>query len=558
MSIFYKQIGKKLGLEPPEFKVAVKRNIRVPMPEGITLRTDHYYPRTHGSYPTVLIRSPYYGGRWLRTDPPGFIDVFFARLLAERGYNVVIQTTRGRFDSDGEFEPLIHEAEDGKATIDWLSTQTWFDGNLGMWGASYVGYTQWVLATQALPTLKAIVPMSTSSSFSSLMFPDGAWGDLALGFSNAVSLADKRKWSTIEAIKFVTKPKATAQILNLAYKHLPAREADAQAVGKPVAFYRQWIDHSRSTDPLWKTIDQSAQLPAINTPAYLFTGWYDFCSRGTLNDYAALKDAGHTPYLTVSAHSHDPRMSIKGIKPSLEWFDAQLKGDRSRLRKKPVQIFIMGAEAWRELDNWPPAAQETRYFLHSHHQLSTDEPESESPPDSYQYNPADPTPSVGKLSGVMLHGPIDNRPLEARPDVICFTTSPLSRDIEVIGPVRLELYVRSSRPFTDFFGCLCDVHPDGRSINLCDGLFRVEPEKGELQSDGSVRIVVDMWATANLFRQGHSIRLQVSSGAHPRWYRNLGTGEPIANATQMVSAVQAIYHDSVHPSALVLPVTAGT
>jgi len=557
LPIFYKQIiAKKLGLEPPEFKVAVKRNIRVPMPDGITLRTDHYYPRSHGSYPTILIRSPYYGGRWLRTDLPGLIDVFIARLFAERGYHVVVQTTRGRFDSEGQFEPLIHEAVDGKATTDWLSRQTWFDGKLGMWGGSYVGYTQWVLAAQALPMLKAIVPVATSTTFSGLMFPDGAWSDLPLGFSVAVSMADKYNWSTIASL-FLGNPKAMVRILGAAYKYLPSREADTLAVGKLVPFYRKWIDHPRPDDPYWNAIDQSTHLPTINTPVHLITGWYDFCSRGTLNDYAALKAAGHTPYLTVSRNGHDPKMMFTSVKPSLDWFDAQLKGDRGRLRKKPVRIFIMGADEWRELESWPPPARETHYFLHSNHQLSTDGPESNSPPDRYQYDPSDPTPSAGDLSVITPQGPVDNRSLEARPDVVCFTTLPLSRDIEIIGPVRLELYVQSNRPFTDFIGRLCDVYPDGRSFNVCDGLFRVEPGRSEPQSDGSMRIVVGMWATANLFQQGHSIRLQVSSGAHPRWYRNLGTGEPIANATRMVSAAQTVYHDSTHPSALVLPVTEG-
>ncbi|MCP4594133.1 MAG: CocE/NonD family hydrolase, partial [bacterium] len=188
--------------------------------------------------------------------------------------------------------------------------------------------------------------------------------------------------------------------------------------------------------------------------------------------------------------------------------------------------------------------------------LATESPPAESSPDHYVYDPADPTPATGgPFLGRRGAGPQDNRALEARPDVLCYTTPPLQHDVDVIGPVRTELYVRSSLAHTDFFARLCDVEPDGRSINVCDGLFRVEPGKGEPQPDGSLRIEIDMWATAYRFRTGHRLRLQVSSGAHPRWSRNLGTGEPLATGTLLAVAEQAIYHDADHPSALVLPLS---
>jgi putative CocE/NonD family hydrolase len=174
-------------------------------------------------------------------------------------------------------------------------------------------------------------------------------------------------------------------------------------------------------------------------------------------------------------------------------------------------------------------------------------------PDHYRYDPANPTPSVGGTL-LLTGGPRDNRRLEARPDVLSFTTASLDADLEVIGPISLELYVRSSLEHTDFAGRLCDVHPDGRSINICDGLLRLNPDTDGVQPDGSRRIQIDLWATAHRFRRGHHLRLQVSSGAHPRWSRNLGTGEPIGTAVSMIAADQTIYHDRTRPSALVLPV----
>jgi putative CocE/NonD family hydrolase len=244
------------------------------------------------------------------------------------------------------------------------------------------------------------------------------------------------------------------------------------------------------------------------------------------------------------------------LREGLAWFDINLKGDRDRLRQRPVRIHVMGAGEWREMDDWPPPAQETRYFLHPQARLTTEPPGAESPPDQYRYGPSDPTLAVGgAFLGRRGAGPQDNRALEARPDVLCYTTPPLEDDMEIIGPVRLELFVQSSLAYTDFFGRLCDVGPDGRSINVCDGLFRVEPGKGEPQPDGSLRIEVDMWATAYRFRPGHRFRLQVSSGAHPRWSRNLGAGEWLATGTRMAVAQQTVYHDAGHPSALVLPIT---
>jgi putative CocE/NonD family hydrolase len=246
---------------------------------------------------------------------------------------------------------------------------------------------------------------------------------------------------------------------------------------------------------------------------------------------------------------------VFSVAHGLNWFDAHLKGERSGLRDKPVRLFILGADEWREMDDWPPPADETRYFLHGDGQLSPSLPEFESPADLFRYNPADPTPAAGNLSLMAPPGPMDNRLLEARSDVLCYTTPPLAEDVEVIGLVRLELFVRSSQSHTDFVGRLCEVHPDGRSINVCEGLFRIRPDSGEPQEDSSLRIEVNMWATAKLFRRGHSIRLQVASSAHPRWYRNLGTGEPVSSASRMVTAEQTVYHDRTHPSALVLPVT---
>jgi putative CocE/NonD family hydrolase len=224
-----------------------------------------------------------------------------------------------------------------------------------------------------------------------------------------------------------------------------------------------------------------------------------------------------------------------------------------------VQVFVMGVGGWREMDDWPPPSRPLAYYLRpnaaSSRQALPAKPDETLPPSEYVYDPHNPTPSLGGALMSVHAGRRDNRALESRSDVLTFTTPPLERPLEIIGPVRLVLYVRSSQSFTDFFGRLCDVQPDGRSINICDGLLRIAPGVGQLQPDGCLRSEIDLWSTAYRFAGGHRLRLQVSSGAHPRWSRNPGSGEPLATAVRLIPAQQAVYHDRLHPSALVLPAT---
>ena len=250
-----------------------------------------------------------------------------------------------------------------------------------------------------------------------------------------------------------------------------------------------------------------------------------------MKDYAALHRAGRAPYLTIGPWTH---VSVEGMavaaRESLIWLKAHLKGDRSQLREAPVRVFVMGANTWRDFSEWPPPGLQTRrWHLQADRGLSPATPAA-SEPDRYQYDPAHPTPSLGGALLTREAGPRDNRALESRPDVLTYTSAPLEKDLEVIGPVQAELFVRSSLPHTDFFARLCDVEPSGRSVNLCDGLLRLVPGQPAPKPDGTLRITLDLWPTAHRFLAGHRIRLQVSSGAHPRFARNPGTGEPLGTA----------------------------
>jgi len=520
------------------------------MPDGIRLLCDHYTPECEDNLPTILVRTPY-GRRTIS---------FFVRCFAERGYHVIVQDVRGRFDSEGEYDPFVNEAADGKATLEWLAKETWFNGALGTWGLSYLGYVQWAIAAEAPPFLKAMMPIMVGPQVFTSTYPDGAFG-LSLRVSSTYAVHFKTEFLEQPIGKKISLLISMflgreARKLKEAFDHLPLEEADVVVTGKRDPFYRNILEHTSAEDEFWKLRDHSAGISKVNAPVYLIGGWYDLYLREVLDTYSTLKAGGKNPYLTVGPWHHvQLRPNLEGVQSGLNWFDAHLKGDCSRLREKPVWIYVAGLNEWREMVKWPPPAIETSYFLNSEARLITETPVSISSLDSYQYDPADPTPAVG---GALLDrkdaGPKDNRLLEARHDVLCFTTPPLVNDVEVIGPVKLELFVKSNLAHTDFFARLCHVDTKGRSVNVCDGLFRVEPGKGELQPDGSLRIQVDMWATAYHFQRGHRLRLQVSSGAHPRWSRNPGTGAPLGTATHMDVAEQTIYHDARHPSALILPI----
>ena len=566
-------LARLLKLPPPHHAVGVERDIPVRMPDGIRLFTDHYFPKATGHFPTILIRTPYGRGKEAALGNGYALSELPAQRFAERGYHVIVQGARGCLDSEGDFIPHVNEAADGQATVAWIAQQAWFNGVLGTWGPSYLGYMQWAIAAGAPASLKAMLVMVASSENYSVTHPDGAFGlETRLRWAQGMHLQNRLHsrpfWEKL-AQRFSGRQERRLQA---AFAHLPLLEADTVAAGEPIPFYRDILTHDQPEGPFWAARDHSKAITATSAQVHFVGGWYDYYLRGLLRDYATLKAAGHVPYLTIGPWFHgQPGGLMTGLREAPAWFDAHLKGDRRPLRHKPVRIFVMGADEWRELDDFPPPAREIRYYLHAQARLATDPPAEPLSADCFRYDPMDPTPALGgAFLGFRGAGPQHNHPLEARPDVLCYTTPPLARELEIIGPVRLELFAHSSLPSTDFFARLCDVAPDGRSTNICDGLERIEPGLGEAQADGGpmgiprrlsgqgseacLRLEIDMWATAYRFQRGHRLRLQISSGAHPRWSRNLGTGEALASGVGAAVAEQTIYHDAARPSALVLPV----
>ncbi|MEO5840403.1 MAG: CocE/NonD family hydrolase [Acidimicrobiales bacterium] len=293
-------------------------------------------------------------------------------------------------------------------------------------------------------------------------------------------------------------------------------------------------------------------------PTLLVDGWHDYPLPGVCDDYCALRDAGVPVRLRIGAGGHIGGGGEGGMTDApLEWFDTYLL-ERPDLvtpavtpRRVSVHVQGEGGE-WRDLDDWPPPTSvATRWYLAGNGRLATDPPASDGDPDAYVYDPAHPTPAVGGI-GMLTGGAVDNRSLESRADVLVYTSEVLDEPLTVIGPVSAELFVSSTLDHTDYFVRLCDVHPDGRSLNVCDGLQRLDPSTITRDVDGVFRVPVALWPAGHRFAAGHRVRVQVSSGAHPVYGRNLGTGEPHATATTMRSSNQRVYHEPGRLSSITL------
>jgi len=540
---FFSRIIEKVFKLPPAdtHDIIVKRGLEIPMPDGVVLLADRYYPRGSNKLPTILFRCPY--GR-------GSIYGLMVRLVAERGFQVLLQSCRGTFGSGGDFNPFRTEKDDGLATIEWMKDQEWFPGEFAMAGASYLGYVQWAIACDVGPELKAMAPQITASEFHGMIYPGDTFTlSDCITWANLIHTQEKSRLGMLNSM-------FAGRKLEPAFKHLPLRDADSLVMGKQVQFWQDWLEHSEPEDKWWESVDHSETVANVTTPVSMVGGWYDIFLPWMMRDYIALKNAGREPYLMIGpwAHLNMGMFFGEGTRQRIAWLRAHLMGDRSQLREAVVRIYVMGAGEWREFPEWPPPGyQPQRWYLQTEGGLTIESP-IESEPDKYLYDPADPTPNVGGAIMNMKAGAKDNRKLEARSDVLVYTSEVLEDDLDVIGPVSAELFVKSNLEHTDFFVRLCDVHPSGKSINICDGIRRLRPGHPAPEKDGTIKVDIEMWPTAYRFARGHRLRLQVSSGAHPRFARNLGSGEPLATGTTLKVADQMVYHDPTHPSSVVLPI----
>ena len=562
--------------------VVVDRNVEARMRDGVILRADVYRPEAPGRYPALIHRTPY-------SKRPGSSDARYRRMAA-RGYAVIMQDTRGRYASDGVARPH-DEAEDGYDTVEWAAKLPYVNGRVGMFGGSYGATTQLLAATLRPPSLVALFPSASYDSRYEMVFQGGAF-----------YLADGLSWNlgqSVDARRRLLTPEADRdgaigltdhqrRLLRERWLwHVPLKTTDAAELAKYAPAYFEMLAHP-SYDDYWKTFDIAARHGEFEVPAHHLTGWYDTLLNGTLRNFTGLRAGARTQRartnqrLIVGPWTHaspgpgstsigdvdfGPAAAFDSQDLMLRWFDYWLRdGAASVLEGPPVRLFVMGENRWRDEQEWPLArARDTDFYLRSHGrantlngdgQLDTTSPASE-PADRFVYDPWDPVPT-GALGGYSRL-PADQREIEARDDVLVYSTAPLASDLEVTGHVRLVLWASSSARDTDFTAKLVDVHPDGTARALTDGIlrarYRVDKARPQLLVPGEpTEMTIDVGATSNLFKRGHRIRLEVSSSNFPRFDRNPNTGGVFGADAELRRAEQSIFHDSGRPSRLILPV----
>jgi uncharacterized protein len=548
MSLPSQALARRMRLiEPRTLDVICERDLPARMDDGTVLLADRWVARVDAAtpQPTVLVRSPY--GR------AQVVGLLMGRLLAERGFQVVIQSVRGTFGSGGQFDPF-DERPDGLATLRWLRGQPWHSGRIGTFGPSYLGLVQWAIAEPAGAELAAMAIQVSASQFYDETYAGGA-----------VSLETVASWLVVVALQ--ERRLAPVSInrglraLRRALVDMRLDELDVLLTGGEVRWLRDALEHPRRDSAHWRRRDYSESVADVTAPVSFVGGWHDIVLPWMLDDFKALQAAGRRTQLLIGPWTHTaPALAAAGHREGIAWLRAHLLGDDRLVRDSKVRVMVTGdGGGWRELQRWPPPGVHPRsMYLGADGALTAEPPLGERPRPprvDYRYDPADPTPSYGGAVLLSRDAVVDNRPLERRDDVLTFTTEPLTEPLETIGEVSAELWARGRPPHFDLFVRLCEVDRAGVSRNVCDGLRSVEPD-GDIGEDGIAHVRVDLWPTAHRFAAGNRIRVQVSSGAHPRFARNPGTGEDRARAdpARMRPVDVEVLRDRDHPSQLILPV----
>ena len=562
------------------------------MRDGTILRADVYRPSGPGKWPVLLSRIPY--GKHKPRYRTLHLDVVRA---AARGYAVVIQDVRGRHASEGEWYPFRFDGQDGFDTVEWCASQPWSDGNVGMFGMSYHGATQWLAAAESPPSLKAIAPGLTSADlYDSWTYLGGAFGLWWTGHWSAGFVLDNLADTPPELEDAVAETRKWAREPMALSSHLPIR--DMPGLKKVADYYYDWMDHP-TYDDYWKKIGAWDRLANVRVPVLSIGGYFDNFIRGTLRSYGWLKENGSTADCTRAA-THGPgpvdtqpsasrqrwtailrgrsvgrwnRLSRNGagvVRPLAEG-----RGQRGYRNDPRAYYFTMGDNQWQKAESWPPTARDTSFFLrsggransrHGDGSLSLEPPNEQEPGDSYLHNPLNPVPTVGGpyvrgIPGFVEAGSIEQTAAEAREDVLVYTSAPMENRLEVTGQVQLVLWAASSARDTDWAVTVSVVEPSGASYNVCEGILRASYRESleapsPIEPGQVYEYTLDLGPTSIAFQPGQAIRLRIASSNFPAFARNLGSGSQahMASVADAVTALQTVLHDGAHPSRLVLPV----
>jgi putative CocE/NonD family hydrolase len=575
-----------LDARQPSGSVVVEKNVEARMRDGVVLRADVYRPAGEGKRPALLQRTPY-------SKNPEEPRSYYHR-LAEAGFVVVVQDTRGRYTSDGVAVPH-DEGADGFDTVEWVATLPYVDGRVGMFGGSYSATTQLLAAPMRPPHLVALFPSASYASRYDMVFQGGAFylGD-GLGWNLGQAKDARRRALEPTADRdheIGLTPEERRQFNAQWYWQLPLASMEALQLRRYSPGYFDLLAHP-SYDRFWETFDVAARHSKFEVPAYHLTGWYDSLLNGTLANFSGLRARAGTEHarrnqrLIVGPWTHarpgpdtskigdvdfGPAAGFDSEALVIRWFRHWMGGAPGTTPADwdgpPVRIFVMGDNRWRDEQEWPLArANPTPYYLQSggaanglagDGRLSPGSPAASETPDTFSYDPAKPVPTGA--FGAYSRAPGDRRDTQKRPDVLVYTSDPLTQPIEVTGPVQLVLWASSSARDTDFTAALSDVHPDGTARALTDGIlrarYRASRTTPSLLTPGEpYEFTIVIGATSNAFLPGHRIRVEVSSSNFPRYDRNPNTGAPFATDAATVVARQTVFHDAGRPSRLVLPV----
>lgn len=566
-------IAEVIGTSPgqPALKSKFERNVMVPMRDGVKLATDLYLPGD-GAYPVVLMRIPY------GTESAAYQEL--AKLFTRNGYVFVAQDTRGEFDSEGDWFPMVFEFEDGHDTVAWVKNQKWCNGKIGMFGGSYFGYTQLESAPDN-PDLTCMAPLLTTGNMVNVIFRNG----VQMFFSIQGWLAEERT-SQLKRNHQAgeVKPDFSGGYFNeplrdaLTIDYEKARTDKASVAAGPEA----WLHHPGDIE-LIPPMNYEKDYEKVTAPSLLIAGWYDIFLGPQLHDFMRFREVGQGNAKKTRIVLGPWRHGIPSLKPEdkpfegfehmgsfMPWYDYWLKGIQNGAGDAaPVKIFVMGENLWRDEQEWPLARTKfTNLFLQGQGKANTQKGDGKlsfdaaaGEPDKYDYDPNHPVPTAG---GNFLGnkpfpaGPQDQGNIPNRPDVLVYQTEPLKAALEVTGPIKLVLFAASSAKDTDWVAKLLDRDEKGNLKLIQEGVVRARYRNGYqhptlIEPGQVVEYTLDMWATSNLFKPGHRLVLLVTSSDFPQFDRNANAGGE-GGPNNILTAHQTIYHNPQYPSHLVLPV----
>jgi len=578
------RLGKVAGLvagvcwaQPVLEQIRIDRYQAVPMRDGVRLYGDLYRPKREGKFPVLVVRTPY----GVQRDGVHQNMIQFA----QRGYAVLVQDVRGRYESEGKWEPFRSEGNDGYDTIEWAARQPWSNGNVGTQGGSYLGHVQWRAGTQSPPSLVTMFPAVASTNIYK------NW----LGHGGAFRLSFNFGWGVVRMPNRIMLPQywhsENYSPPELKYdevlRRLPLSEMDLRASGYAVQHYRDWLKH-QSYDQYWSSIGDEEQFEKVKVPVHTSGGWFDIFLSGTINGFTGMRRMGGTEKarreskMIIGAWGHGPSQKFGDVdfgpganrnlfERQLRWYDHYLKGEDNGIdREPPVEIFYMGVNKWQHVQEWPlPGTKFTPHYLDGANANSVQgsgtlvpTPPAREGADQYSYDPNNPVPTLGgnNCCGTPTQaGPKDQRPIESRQDVLVYTSEVLRAPVAIAGPVKMKLFAATDGRDTDWMVKLVDVYPDGFAMNIAEGILRARFRSGLdrmqlLTPNQPYEFEIDMAGTANVFRVGNRIRVDITSSNFPQFDRNPNTGDDLGSYTRVRTARQTVYHGGSRGSHIVLPV----